>query len=259
MMMGKANESYIKKMIEDGTRPDGRAFDEYREISVKTGVIENAEGSAEVKIGNTTVLAGVKMAVGTPFPDTPAEGVLIVNAEFAPIASPTFESGPPDENAVEMSRIIDRAIRESHTIDVGKLCIEEGEKVWMVNVDIYVTDHDGNLRDAGALAAMAALLTARIPKFDGERVIFGEYEGTVPLNDTPTETTIAKISNNLLIDTTIEEESAIDALITIGVTKKDEICAIQKSGSGYFTEEELIKAAEMAIEKGKQLRKHLKA
>ena len=257
--MGKANESYVKKLIEDGTRADGRNLDEYRKISVKTGVIENAEGSAEVRIGNTTVLAGVKMAVGEPFPDTPNEGVLIVNAEFAPIASTEFESGPPDENSVEMARIIDRAIRESLTIDVEKLSIVEGEKVWMVNVDIQVMDHDGNLRDAGALAAMAALMTARIPKYDGERIVFGEYEGTVPLNDSPTETTIFKIAGNLVIDATFEEESAVDALITIGITQKGDICAIQKSGEGYFTEEELVKAAELAIAKGKEIRKHLKA
>ena len=257
--MGKANESYVKKLIEDGARADGRKLDEYREISVKTGVIENAEGSAEVRIGKTTVLAGVKMGVGEPFPDTPNEGVLIVNAEFAPIASADFESGPPGEDSVEMSRIIDRAIRESHTIDTEKLAIVEGEKVWMVNVDIQIMDHDGNLRDAGALAAMAALMTARLPKYDGERIVFGEYEGKVPLTDSPTETTIFKIAGNLVIDATAEEENAVEALITIGITQKGDICAIQKSGEGYFTEEELLKAAELAIAKGKELRKHLKA
>ncbi|MBR9682104.1 MAG: exosome complex protein Rrp42 [Candidatus Aenigmarchaeota archaeon] len=259
MKMEKANESYIKKLIEDGTRADGRKFDEYREISVETGVIDNAEGSARVKIGKTTVLAGIKMAVGKPFPDTPNDGVLIVNAEFAPIASVDFDPGPPGEDSIEMSRIIDRAIRESHTIDTEKLVIEEGEKVWMVNVDIQIMDHDGNLRDAGALAAMAALMVARKPKYDGERIVFGEYEGKLPLTDSPTETTIFKIADNLLVDATAEEEYAVDALITIGTTKKGDICAIQKSGEGYFTEEELLKAAELAIAKGKELQKHLKA
>ena len=129
----------------------------------------------------------------------------------------------------------------------------------MVNVDIQILNHDGNLRDAGALAAMAALMTARIPKYDGEKIVFGEYEGTVPLKDNPTETTIAKVGDVLLVDTTAEEEAAIDTRITIGITKKGDICALQKSGNGYFTSEELEKAAEIAIEKGEQLREHLKS
>ena len=77
--MMKANEIYIKKLIEDGSRPDGRDFEKYRDIKVETGVIENAEGSSRVTIGGTTVLVGVKMAVGEPFSDTPKEGVLIVS------------------------------------------------------------------------------------------------------------------------------------------------------------------------------------
>jgi len=255
----KLNENYIRKMIEDGSRPDGRNFDQYREISVKTGVVSCAEGSAEVKFGKTRVIAGVKMSVGKPFPDSPNEGVLIVNAEFVPIASPTFEPGPPDENAIEMSRTIDRAIRESKTIALEKLCIEPKEKVWMVNVDINIIDHDGGLIDAGSLAAMAALITARIPKIVDERIVFGEYTGGLPLNDMPTETSIGKIADKLLIDTTFEEENALEARITIGITQDGNICAIQKGGSGYFTTEELFKAAEIAIAKSEELREYLKS
>jgi exosome complex component RRP42 len=70
--------------------------------------VKNAEGSAEVRLGKTLAIAGVKTSIGTPFADTPDMGVMIVNAEFLPIASPTFEPGPPDENAIELARVIDR-------------------------------------------------------------------------------------------------------------------------------------------------------
>jgi exosome complex component RRP42 len=256
--MLKASENYVRKLIEEGMRIDERKFDEFREIKIETDVIKKAEGSARVLIGNTHVLVGVKMSVNEPFPDTPNEGVLIVNAELVPVASPTFEPGPPNENAIEIARIVDRGIRESKCIDLEKLCMEEGKKAWNVNIDIHVLDHDGNLIDASALGAMAALISAKIPRYEDEKVIYGEYTGKIPLVDTPIAVTISKISNKLLIDPNLEEENALDARVTIATNENGEICAIQKGGTGFFTTEELKKAADLSIEKGKELRKLVK-
>ena len=89
--------SVIKQMVVKGKRLDNRKFDEYRKITLETGTIPMAEGSARVRLGDTEVIAGVKMAVGKPFSDTPNEGVLIVAAEFLPLASHEFESGARGE------------------------------------------------------------------------------------------------------------------------------------------------------------------
>jgi exosome complex component RRP42 len=250
----KASENYVRKLVEEGMRLDERAFNQYRSVTVETDIVKKAEGSAQVKIGNTVVLVGVKMSVGEPFSDNPNEGVLIVNAEMVPVASPTFEPGPPDENEIELARIIDRGIRESKCIDVEKLCIVPGEKVWMVNVDIHVLDHDGNLIDASALGAMAALKNARIPKYADEKIVFGEYQGKLPIVSTPIAVTVTKISSKLLIDANLEEETALDARITIATNEKGQLCAIQKGGKGFFTTEEIKEAANLSIEKGKELR-----
>ncbi|MBU3905096.1 MAG: exosome complex protein Rrp42 [Nanoarchaeota archaeon] len=250
------NETYIKKLIEDGSRIDKRSFDEFREVTIEKGVIKTAEGSARVKIGNTHVIAGIKMSVGTPFPDTPDEGILIVNTELSPIASPKFETGPPSEDSIEIARVIDRGIRECKAIDLGKMCIVPGEKVWVINVDIHVLDHDGNLIDAGGLAAVAALLDAKIPKYDveTEKVIKDETIGSIPIVDTPIPVTITKIADQLLLDTSVEEEEAMDARITIASTKNGSLCAMQKSGKGYLTTVELEKAVDWSIKKGEELR-----
>ena len=54
-----------------GRRQDGRGLEDYREpISVEVGISRSAEGSALVKIGKTVVMAGVKLAVDKPYPDT---------------------------------------------------------------------------------------------------------------------------------------------------------------------------------------------
>ncbi len=238
----------------EGKRVDGRKFDEYREIKVEYGVSKNAEGSAKVTLGNTVVVAGVKMEIGEPFPDKPDEGILIVNAEFSPIASPEFEPGPPNEYAIELARVVDRGIRESGAIDMKKLCISEGEKVWMIFVDIYVMNHDGNLIDASALAAMAALLDAKLPKLDEEgNVDYHEHtDERVPVVKIPIAITIAKIGDFLFVDPCKKEEDVMDARITI--TSTDVINGVQKGGSMGLTQDEIYQCIDLAMEKAKELR-----
>ena len=109
-----------------------------REISLETGVIEKAEGSARVKIGKTQIMIGAKPQIGAPFSDTPNVGVLMTNTELLPMAAPNFEPGPPDENSVELSRVTDRCIREGKVVDLEKLGIIEGRKVWMIFLDLHV-------------------------------------------------------------------------------------------------------------------------
>ncbi|MFZ3076853.1 MAG: RNA-binding protein, partial [Candidatus Aenigmatarchaeota archaeon] len=81
-MIYAANESYVRKLADEGKREGGRGFEQFREIKIETGVAAKAEGSARVIIGGTEVWAGVKLSVDKPFSDRPEEGVLIVNAEF---------------------------------------------------------------------------------------------------------------------------------------------------------------------------------
>ena len=79
---------YVLELLEKGKRMDGRDFLEWRAIEILPNVVKKAEGSASVRFGKTHVIAGVKLEISKPFPDNPNEGILIVNAEFPPIASP---------------------------------------------------------------------------------------------------------------------------------------------------------------------------
>ena len=247
---------YIVDLAKRSIRTDGRKEDEFRKIEIQKGVIEKAEGSALVKLGSTQVMAGVKMEVKAPFADTPNEGVLVVNAELSPLASPEFRSGPPGENAVELARVVDRSIRESHAIDVEKLCITEKEKVWVVNVDIHMLDDGGNLIDASALAAMAALLDARMPKLEDGKVIYAEKTKTkVPLNSKPIAITHVKVADSLFVDAISEEEEAGTGRLTVGTKDNGNICALQKGGVDAFTLKQLDQMFDKSIELGKQLRK----
>lgn len=251
----------VMALLEKGKRLDGRRLDEYRPLSIELGYIPKAEGSALVRLGNTVVLVGIKTGVGSPFPDTPDEGILLVNAEFLPLASPSFEPGPPDENATELARVVDRSLREIRAVDLSKLAIIPGKKVWEIWVDIYVLDHDGNLLDASMLAAMAALSSARMPeavvedeevKLDREKL-----KSPVPVTRRVVIVTVGKIDGYLIVDPTMEEEPLLDARLAIAVSDDGRIVGMQKMGMGTFTAEEVKQALGMAMESSKALHREL--
>jgi len=255
----RVRQKQIAQSIAKGKRLDGRGLTDYREIKLEQGTIERAEGSARVLLGKTEVLAGTKIETGQPFPDTPNEGVLTVNAELVPLASSTFEPGPPDENSIELARIVDRGIRESKAINLEKLCIEPGKNVFVVFVDVYVLNHDGNLIDASALAAVAALLNTKMPNYEIEEGQLKIKPGHTPLpiGKHPITVTCAKIDDRLIVDPWLEEEQVMDSRLSIAIDDEDNICALQKGGTGYFTPQQIMETAKIAKEKAGELREKL--
>jgi exosome complex component RRP42 len=258
-LITKVRLRQIEALLEKGKRLDERGLLDTREIKIEQGIIEKAEGSARVYLGKTEVLVGVKVETGEPFPDTPNDGVQTVNAELVPLASPNFEPGPPDENSIELARVVDRGIRESHAIDTEKLCIEPGKQVFIVFVDVYVLNHDGNLIDASAIAAMAALMNTKMPNYeikDGELKIKQGYT-PLPMKHHPITVTVGKISGHLITDPWLEEEQVMDSRITFALNEEGNICAVQKGGSGYFTPQQILEAMKIAQDKAAELRKKL--
>ncbi|MBU5688323.1 MAG: exosome complex protein Rrp42 [Candidatus Aenigmarchaeota archaeon] len=249
--------NYILKLLEKNERIDGRKLDEFRQINIEKNIIEKAEGSARVKIGKTDVIAGIKMEIETPFPDTPNEGMLKTNAEFAPIAHPDFLPGPPSEDATELARVVDRGIRESNSIDLEKLCLVEGQKVWGVFIDIHIINHDGNLIDASSLASLIALMNTRIPKYEDEKIIRGEYIGKLPMLHTPINVTVSKILDKYVVDLTKEEEDVLDAWLSVAVREDGYICSMQKGGAKGLNVKNIDEMINLAAKKSKELRKLL--
>lgn len=244
---------YISKLAEQGKRVDGRRFDEYRKIEIETNVVNKAEGSARVKIGNTQVLTGIKMDVGEPYSDSPESGVLTTAAELIPLASPDFEAGPPREDAIELARVVDRGVRESGVVELDKLCLEPGEKVWIVFIDIHILDYDGNLFDAASLASLAALYTTTVP---AARFELGENY-PLPLKEPPISCTSVKFDNFVVIDPSLDEEEIADARLTVATDKNGDIRAMQKGLNGSFTKEEIQKVIKASLDNGREIRKQL--
>ena len=245
--------THVINYLNKDTRYDGRKKDKYREITVETDISKSAEGSSRVKIGDTEVLAGVKFEVGQPYPDIPEEGTMMVNAELIPMSNPEFEPGPPGIQAIELARVVDRGIRESKVIEVEKLCIEPGEKIWIVFIDIHIIDYDGNLFDAASLAALAALKTTIVP---AKRFELGE-DYPLPLRDPPVSCTSVKFNGVIVADPALDEEEIADARLTVATDKNGDIRAMQKGLNGSFTVDEIKKVINDSINNGNKIREEL--
>lgn len=259
-LIPKIKFNAMLNVISRGYHIDKRPLTSYRPIEIVYNVAPKAEGSALVRLGNTQVLAGVKLEIGSPYPDSPDEGVIIVNAEYIPAASPSFEPGPPDENAIEIARIIDRALREPRVIPLDKLCIIPGKKVWIVWLDIYVLDHDGNLLDSAMLAAMAALSNSYIPYYEIVdanlgiiRIDRSRKMGVLPINKYVVLVTVSKIGNVLVVDPTAEEESLASYKLAIAIDEDKRVVGMQKIGLGALTEKELDEVIALSIAKAEEL------
>lgn len=253
----KIKKKKISELLSYDKRLDGRGLTEFRNIKVETGLIGTAAGSALVSLGDTKVLVGVKIEKGVPFSDKPQDGVLTTNVELLPHAFPSFEPGPPREGSIELARVVDRGIRESKALDLSKLCIVPGKLVFVVFIDIYVLDYDGNLFDASALASIIALLTAKMRNYsvtkNGELKLKKDYI-KLPLQNYPIEISLGKIDGKIIVDPMLDEEMVVDALITTAIGKNGNIHAIQKRKSGVFSMEEVLQFVTIAQRKAEDIR-----
>lgn len=253
------SKGHLAQALTADVRYDGRKKIAFRDITVETNVTSTAEGSAIVTAGNCKVMAGVKLSLGTPYPDSPNEGVLMVGCEMLPMAHNSIESGPPRIDAIETGRVIDRGIRESHAFDTKQLCVEPGEKVWIVSVDIVPMNHDGNLIDLGALAALAALQATKFPaiKEDGNVDYKTLTDSPLQMEKLPVPVTVCKVGDELFVDPTKDEEDVIDARLTVTTLGDGRICSLQKGGEVPFTIEEVEQAFQTSLDLGKDLRAKL--
>jgi exosome complex component RRP42 len=244
-------EAYLNN---EGKRFDGRKPDEYRELVVEDDVSKNSASAVRVKFGKTEVLAGVHLALATPYPDSPDAGTFMTSAELHPMASQQFDIGRPGINSIELARVVDRGIRESGFIDMKKLCIKKGEKVYQVFVDIFAINDDGNILDVAGLAALIALGRARMPIYNEEEDMIDGYSDSkkIPLEKDVLSfsMTFHKVGDVIVADVGRDEEVISKFRLTVAMGDNDgkpRITAMQKGKAGTISSgdmENILKLAE---------------
>lgn len=251
----------MREAISNSKRLDGRDLDEMRPLEIELGIIGKADGSSRVRLGNSEVVAGVKVETGEPFEGLENKGALILSAEVLPTASPYIEPGPPDEETIELARVVDRGVRESEMVDLDKLALIPGKVVYTIFVDCSIINYDGNLFDASSYAVVSALMSSKIPVFEvqeGEAVVNTGKKMDPPLTTIPVSITAVKIGDSVILDPTAEEEACMDARITITTNSEGKFAALQKGSTGSFTIEQIKRAAEIARIKGEEVRTQIK-
>ncbi|KAG6841291.1 hypothetical protein C0991_012461 [Blastosporella zonata] len=148
---------YIERFLSENVRTDGRVLDAWRDVNVNVGSISTADGSALVRLGNTTVVCGVKAEIAEPELDREGEGFLVPNLDLPAMCSPKFKPGPPTEEAQVLSDRLNEVLVASGILPLSSLCIHPGKSVWVLYVDATCINYDGNVFDATLLAMVAAL------------------------------------------------------------------------------------------------------
>lgn len=247
----------VLSLIKNDKRIDGRGLLEYRDVKVECNVVKRAFGSAKVELGKTVVVAGISFEIGTPFKDSPSEGILIVEGEVLPTASLEVEVGPFDEVGIEVSRYIDRSLRKSGAIDLRKLIITPGELALKMYIDFNIINDDGNVIDASMLATLTSLCTGYMPdpnylanaiKDVGPHSIELSTAPKIPIpvNEFPISVLLALINDKFIVDPCSVEEDVADALIVITHTMRNEVCAIQLI-RGSLTYDQVFEALNISL------------
>lgn len=272
---------FIRRALGSELRLDGRQLLESREIKISLSRGECSSYS-EVQFGTTRVSCTVIGEIVKPYADRPTEGMIQINAEMS-IGSDKY-----GVSRVELSRMLERSIRDSDALDTESLCVVSGEKVWSIRCDANVLDHDGNIIDAASLATMAALRAFRKPEVSlsvlssestshaiTEMKMFTADEREplpLALHHTPLCVTLAIFKNIpvksdesivvndvLVLDPTGREELAMDGHFMLSINAHREVCAVLKPGGVGVTSSLLIQGAGLAATRAIALHSQLSA
>lgn len=241
-----AEKAYIEEGAAQSVRGDGRGVLDLRPVTLETGILPTASGSARVRIGGVTdILVGVKAEVIEPTVDAPDEGLMSFSVECSSLASPDFVGrGGADLNA-ELSQLLTRLYASSATRELRQgLSLIRGKKCWMLHVDALVLDSGGNLYGALSLAVRAALRVVLLPRVviiageadDDDEIEVDEevFERLAKSEEAPVAVTMSAIGDDgtYIVDCTSEEEGCARAAITVGVNLRGRACGTVSAGIG---------------------------
>ncbi|XP_071760059.1 exosome complex component RRP43 [Centroberyx gerrardi] len=252
---------YHRSFLKENCRPDGRELGEFRTTTLNIGSISTADGSALVKVGNTTVICGIKAELANPTVEAPTKGYIVPNVDLPPLCSSRFRPGPPGEQAQAASQFIADVIESSDVIQTEDLCIERGKLCWVLYCDIMCLDYDGNILDACIIALLAALKNTQLPEVTIDTETCGpqvnsEKRNGLRIHKHPVGASFCVFDNSILIvDPTAEEESLSTAHLTVVTDEEDRLCCVHKPGGTSLSGEKLQECISRAAARQREIRK----
>ncbi|KAG7376525.1 Exosome complex component RRP43 [Phytophthora pseudosyringae] len=227
---------YMRKCLSSKVRPDSRTVEAARAVQLQTDVVQTAASSSLVKLGKTSVLTAIKLAVGAPAVATPDQGEIAIQVHLSPLCSSRFTVGRPSEEAQSIGSQLNRIIVGSRVVEMESLSIVKGQSAWKLMVDVYCVDHDGNVLDAALTSIMAALKTLKLPATtvsETDNVVSVVPDGdTTPLRveHGAYATSFAVVDGVVLIDPTSDEEDLASAAFSLSYSTDGQLCGVHKAG-----------------------------
>ncbi|MEB3859985.1 MAG: exosome complex exonuclease Rrp41 [Desulfurococcales archaeon] len=224
-----AKQASVRLIDENGLRHDGRRPDEMRPVSMRVGVLSNADGSALFEIGKTKVLAAVYGPREPPQRHTtlPDRAVLRVRYHMAPFSTYDRKSPAPSRREIELSKVIREALEP--------VVIAELYPRTAIDVFVEVLQADGGTRTAGVTAASLALAHAGIP-------LRGLVAGIA----------IGKVDGVLVVDVDELEDSVGEADLPIAAAPDIGLLTLFQL-NGVLSRSEIEEAIEMGLSAIKRL------
>lgn len=220
------------------TRPDGRAGNALRPVSLERGAVPYAEGSCLVAFGQTRVLCAASVTEGVP--GWKRDGGGWVTAEYAMLPRATHQRTRRERREVggrtqEIQRLIGRSLRAC--VDLAAL------GGWTIQIDCDVLQADGGTRTAAVTGGAVAL-------FDTCRWL----AETGRLGETPFRLWVAAVSVGVIngvprLDLDYREDSAADVDMNLVAHSPDALIEVQGTGErSAYSRAELSQLLDLGVE-----------
>jgi len=217
------------KLLVNGKRIDGRTADQLRPIEMKVDVISRADGSAEVKFGNTVALASVygPRTLYPKFLQEQESGILRVRYNMVPFSVDERKSPGPDRRSMELSKVMRLALEPA-------IFLEDFPRA-TIDVFVDILQADGSTRVTGINAASLALACAGIP-----------------MRELVAACSLGKIEGTLIVDLNgVEDNNSESDMAVAMMPTRDEITLLQMDGE--LDKHEVMKLLSLAKENCKKI------
>ncbi|RMH40029.1 MAG: ribonuclease PH [Deltaproteobacteria bacterium] len=188
-------------------RPDGRANDELRPLSITPRFQRHPAGSALIRLGDTWVVCAASIEDRVPpFVETPGTGW--VTAEYAMLPSATHTRGRRSQGGrdKEIQRLIGRALRAVVAFD------QLGERT--VTLDCDVLQADGGTRCASITGGCVALALAL-------------GDGAPALRERVAAVSVGIVDGEVRLDLSYEEDAAAEVDMNVVMTESGRLVEVQ--------------------------------
>jgi len=227
--MSKTKTKTKKKSRKTYKRVDGRKADELRPVTIETGVVPNADGSAYIEMGKNKIIAAVygPREMHPKRLSKPNKGVLRIRYHMAPFSVDPRRSPAPSRRDTEIGMVMTDAIEPA-------LFLERYPRS-VIDVFVEIIQADGGTRCASVNAAAVALVDAGIP-----------------MKDLVAACAAGKMDGNIVLDLGDYEDKKGEADVPVAyMPKLEEVTLLQMDG--ILTPEETDEAIAKAIDGCKQI------